>query len=96
MKTLIVEAIKGKKLLKFFYEGGYRTVEPHCYGLTTANNEGLRAFQISGYSSTGSMGWKMFDLSKASSIQSLEETFTAPRTGYKRNDKGMSVVYCEL
>ncbi len=78
------------------YNGGTRVVEPHCHGVTTAGNEGLRAYQISGYSESGNMGWKMFDLSKASSVTVLEETFSNPRPGYKKGDRGMSQIYCEL
>ena len=92
----ICTAIKNKQLLEFYYEGGNRIVEPHCYGLTTAGNEGLRAFQVAGYSSSGKMGWKMFDLAKADDIAILDDTFSFPRSGYKRGDKGMANIYCEL
>lgn len=96
MNSIIIAAIKGKLLLRFYYDGGYRTVEPHCYALTTKSNEGLRAYQVSGHSSSGNLGWKMFDLSKAINLESLDEKFTSHRPGYNRNDKGMSVIYCEL
>ncbi|MBN2571626.1 MAG: hypothetical protein JXA68_05820 [Ignavibacteriales bacterium] len=96
MITDICTAIKNKQLLKFYYEGGNRTVEPHCYGITTAGNEGLRGFQIDGYSSSGKMGWKMFDLSKANDMVILNESFNNPRMGYRKGDKGMSSIYCEI
>ena len=96
MDTEIVEAIRNQSLIQFSYDGGNRTVEPHCYGITTAGNEGLRAFQVYGYSSSGRMGWKMFDLNKARSIEVLEDTFSGPRPGYKRGDKGMSRIFEEL
>lgn len=79
----------------FNYEGGARIVEPHCYGVSTANNECLRAFQVDGYSKTNKMGWKMFDLSKATSIRVLDEKFI-PRSDYKRGDKGMKIIYAEI
>jgi hypothetical protein len=47
-----------RNLLEFNYEGGIRLVEPHCYGITTAGSEGLRACQIDGYSSSGKIGIK--------------------------------------
>jgi len=96
MNTIIVKAITEKKLLSFYYNGGQRIIKPHCYGITTAGNEGLRGFQVSGYSSSGKMGWKMFDLSKASNIEVLNDQFLNPEPGYKRGDKGMSSIYCEL
>ena len=95
MNSTICEAIKQKRIIQFRYEGELRIIEPHCHGITTAGNEGLRAYQINGYSSSGKMGWKMYDLSKSSNVELLNN-FIGPRLGYKRNDRGMSTIYCEL
>jgi hypothetical protein len=96
MKSQICDAIGNMNLIEFYYNGGIRTVEPHCLGVTTAGNQGLRAYQTSGYSESGKMGWKMFDLSNARNISIVNETFDGPRTGYKKGDKGMTQIYCEL
>lgn len=96
MNNDIINAINDKNLIEFYYEGGNRVVEPHTYGITTADNEGLRAYQISGYSSSGKMGWKMFDLSKAKRIVILSKSFNKTRQGYKKGDKGMKKIFCEL
>ncbi|MDZ4809870.1 MAG: hypothetical protein SGI96_16635 [Bacteroidota bacterium] len=96
MNNTITQAITNRLLLQFYYEGELRIVEPHCYGKTSKGNEAIRAFQVDGYSSTGKMGWKLYDLSKASSIKTLEGTFINPRPGYVSGDKGMVVIYCEL
>ena len=96
MNYRIIEAIENRKVIKFYYENKLRIVEPHCYGITLAGNEGLRAFQIGGHSSSGKMGWKMYDLSKVANIETLEDTFPTPRLGYKKGDKGMDEIYAEL
>ena len=96
MNQTIIEAIENQNIIEFYYEGKLRVVEPHCYGLTTAGNEGLRAFQVDGYSSSGKLGWKMYDLGKTENISITEDTFEAPRTGYKKGDKGMDEIYAEL
>jgi hypothetical protein len=96
MTDIVAMAIKNHQLLQFYYEGGIRVVEPHCYGLTTKGNEGLRAFQVAGYSSTGTLGWKMFDLSKAASVTILNQVFISPRVGYKGGDRGMKAIFCEI
>jgi hypothetical protein len=96
MKSFICDAIHNKNLIELIYEGHKRVVEPHCYGVSTAGNEALRLYQVDGYSSTRTMGWKMYDLSKARNITVLDETFNSPRPGYKRNDRGMSKIYCQL
>jgi hypothetical protein len=95
MNSQIFDAIKQKRVIEFLYDGEIRVVEPHCYGVTTKGNEAVRCFQISGYSSSGTMGWKLYDLSKVEDIQILDETFSI-RPGYKRGDKGMNEIFFEL
>jgi hypothetical protein len=95
MNTEIINAIRNQNVITFDYEGESRTVEPHCYGVTTKGNEAIRAFQIEGYSSSGNMGWKLYDLSKADDIEVLDATFDI-RAGYKRGDKGMSRIFAEI
>lgn len=96
MNTDIIAAIGNLNVIEFYYEGELRVVEPHCYGETTAGNEGLRAYQTDGYSSTGKFGWKMYDMGKADDVAITDQTFDGPRDGYKRGDKGMSRIYAEL
>lgn len=96
LSSLICTAIKEQKLIEFYYDGGSRVVEPHFFGTTTAGNQGLHGYQISGYSFSGEMGWKMFDMSKAGSLQILKETFNGPRPGYKTGDRGMRSIECEI
>ena len=95
MHELIIDAIENQKVLEFDYEGESRTVEIHCFGLTTKGNLAIRAFQIGGFSSSGKMGWKLYDLSKAENFNMLEDLFMI-RDDYKKGDKGMSEIYCEL
>ena len=95
MNNTICGAINQRRIVRFYYEGELRVVEPHCHGITTAGNQGLRAFQTEGYSSSGTMGWKMFDLGKATGIE-LSGSFKGSRSGYKKNDQGMSKIYCQL
>jgi predicted DNA-binding transcriptional regulator YafY len=97
LTELINQAILSRSLVELYYDGGTRLVEPHCLGITTAGNYALRAYQIRGYSKSGErMGWKLFDLSKASNVQVLAEKFEGPRHGYQRGDKAMAVIYMEL
>ena len=96
MNQEIIEAIENKNLVEFNYDGELRVVEPHCYGLSTKGNEVLRAYQVDGYSSSGNMGWKMYDIGKADNINVLEDTFDKSRSGYQKGDKGMDEIYAEL
>lgn len=96
MNNLIIEAIKNRNVIQFYYENELRIVEPHCYGVTTAGNEALRAFQIDGYTSSGEMGWKMYDLKKAKNIEIKNETFYNSRPDYKSGDRGMIKIFAEF
>lgn len=97
MNSTICDAISGRHLLRFRYDGGDRTVEPHCHGVSTAGNEVLRAYQTAGFSESGNpVGWKLFEVSKMSALQLQSETFKANRPGYNSNDRGMSSVHCHV
>ena len=94
----ICQAIRGRLVIRFRYDGGgYRTAEPHCYGTSTAGNEVLRAFQTGGASVSGQpVGWKMFDVSKMSSISLTNSSFIGSRPGYNPNDRNMISIHCRL
>jgi len=96
MDELIRLAIDNMQLLEFYYDGGIRKVEPYCYGKTTKGNVAVRAYQIDGYSSSNKMGWKLFDLSKASSFRLSNDFFFSIRPDYKRGDRSMLKIFLEL
>ncbi|QXV66448.1 hypothetical protein INP83_05020 [Mucilaginibacter sp. 21P] len=96
MITLLTKAIQSQFLIEFEYDGGIRVVEPHCHGLSLKGNHVLRAYQVDGYSSTGAYGWKLYDISKVTTIIIREDIFPSVRTGYSKGDKGMISIYCEL
>lgn len=95
MNTIVSEAINEKKTLSFFYDGGIRTVEPFCYGISTKGNEVLRAFQTGGHSESGKLGWKLFRVDEMSSI-STSNSFQGDREGYKRGDRHIPNIFCEI
>ena len=96
MIAIITDAIEQKLLLEFQYDGGIRIVEPYCHGLSSKGNHVLRAFQVDGYSSSGQMGWKLYDMSKSSGLLVSGEAFSVIRPGYSRGDKGIITIYHEI
>ena len=97
MNQTICVAINGQHLLRFYYDLGWRTVEPHAHGMSTAGNEVLRAFQTQDVSAPGEpVNWKLFRVDWISNLEWLEATFSEPRPGYKRGDPQMTQIYCEL
>ena len=97
MNPAICEAIQARRVVRFYYGGGHRVVEPHCYGMSTAGHEVLRGYQTSGYSESGeSVGWKLFRVSEISGLEVTRETFAGARPGYNPNDSAMATIFCRL
>lgn len=89
MNQAIVAAIKGRSVIRFFYDGEQRTVEPHCYGIDMKGHEALRAWQIG-------KGWRLFHVSEATGITTTRDTFYKPRDGYNPHDKHMQRIIAAL
>lgn len=97
MNALICRAIHERRVLRFYYDGGIRDVEPHCHGCSKDDNDLLRGYQIGGYSSSGEpVGWKMFRLDRLSGLVVTETTFHGARPEYDPHDNRMATVYCCL
>lgn len=97
MKQTIIDAIKGRNLLEFSYDGHHRVVEPHTFGVSTKGNDTLSAYQVKGTSDKGSVpDWKQFTISKIVGLKKSDETFTGTRPGYTKGDSRMTKIYAEL
>ena len=97
MNVVICDAIRARRLLRFFYDGYERIVEPHLYGVNSAGNEAIRAFLVRGWSASDtSPGWRMFLLDRMEGVAALAESFPEPRPEYNPDDSQMVRVYCKL
>lgn len=97
MNQKICSAIRTKRIISLYYDGGFRSFEPYCHGRTKKGNEVLRAFQISGYSRSGKQkGWKLLSVSKISNLKILDETFQGNRREYNPKDPAMSSIFCRI
>lgn len=98
MNRRICEAISHKQIIQFYYEGGTRIVEPHCYGVhKNTEKEVLCGFQTEGYSRSGGLpNWRFFIVDKISKLVVKNEYFTEPRPLYNPNDKRMSTIFCNI
>jgi len=97
MRAIISQAIVNKQLLSFTYHGYPRVIEPHAYGMSRAGNDVLRCYQIRGGSESGDpVDWKLMTTKDIVGLTILDESFSGPRPGYRRGDRGMTRIYCEL
>lgn len=75
MNSTICSAIRSKRMIQCFYDGGIRTVEPFCHGESRDGNALLRVYQTAGYSQSGQPdGWKLFPLDELSGLAITNES----------------------
>jgi hypothetical protein len=93
----IPKAILDKRLLRFVYDGYFRTVEPHTYGIDKQGRHTLVAYQVRGGSRSGELaGWKTFHESEMHRLSTLDERFSGPRPEYRRGDGAFVSIIAEL
>ena len=96
MDRRICEAIKNKHHLAFNYDGFPREIEPHAHGVSSSGKEVVRGYQTDGQSSSGQLGWRLWDVAKMESLRVCRSTFANTRPDYVRGDSQMQSVHCEL
>lgn len=91
------DALQQGKVLELRYDGFSRCVEVHAVGRSKAGNLLMRAWQVSGGSTSGeSVGWKLMRLDEALNAFVSSEPSLAPRPGYKSGDAAMTSIICQL
>ena len=97
MNQIICNAIYNRCVLKFTYHGHPRVVEPHAHGLSRAENEVIRCYQIGGTSDSDTVPcWRLIEVDEIESLIVTKEHFVGERNGYRKGDKHMSTIFCEL
>ncbi len=96
MNSTICDSIREKKVLDLRYHSYSRVVEPYAYGRANDGDELLRCYQVSGGSESGSRaGWKLLKVRDIFSLQMTGMSFSV-RSEYRRNDKAMGYIFCQL
>jgi hypothetical protein len=97
MNNDIIKAISKMKLIEFDYDGEYRLVEPHAYGVSKKGNELLRGYQTEGGTKNGVVpDWRLFSVNKIENLNVKNESFECEREGYKRGDSVLNEIFAEL
>jgi hypothetical protein len=90
-------ALQSGLVLQLKYDGYTRDVEVHAVGTTKESHAVMRVWQIAGGSvSNEPVGWKLLRLDEATGAFVTKLKSLAPRPGYKRGDKVMSYIQCQL
>ena len=96
MNHQICAAIRTRHRLAFHYDNLPREIEPHAHGTSSTGKEVVRGFQTDGRSSSGQLGWCLWDVAKMRSLRVSESTFTDTRLDYVRGDSQLQPVHCEI
>jgi len=98
MIRTLCSAIDSKQIVRFYYRGEFRLVEPFCLGMTSLDkNIVLKCYQVDGYTKFGQpIGWKLFRFSEISNLAVTDKHFTGDRPGYDPNDIDMEPIYCQI
>ncbi|MXZ46454.1 MAG: hypothetical protein F4Z08_05595 [Chloroflexi bacterium] len=96
MDQQMCAAIGGRHYLTFTYDGLPREIEPHAHGTSSTGKEVVRGFQTAGQSSSGELGWRMWTVAKMELLSVSSATFAETRPDYRRGDRQMHPVHCEL
>lgn len=97
MTPTICDAITRKRCLTLRYDGFSRLVEAHACGASTAGHLVVRVWQVSGGSVHNERtGWKLLRLDEIRSLAIADEPSHAPRSGYRRGDRDMTRIVCQI
>jgi predicted DNA-binding transcriptional regulator YafY len=91
MLPILIAAIQGRRLVSIWYDPGVRLVEPHALGYGSDGQVLLRAFQVTGASTSGQpVHWKLFRVDRITDAKFNGRSFRKPRPQYQRDDSAMT------
>ncbi len=97
MHSIICDAIRARRLIRFIYEGYERIVEPHLHGINAANHEMLSGWLVGGWSeSRPEPGWRNYLVREMHDVHALADRFEGPRPKYNAFDPQVRQVFCRI
>jgi len=87
----ICQAISKKLVLQISYNNKMRLIEPHAYGVDELGND-----LLNGWQQTPEPVWRSFRMQRVAVISTTAVHFERARREYKRNDKTLTRIYCQL
>ncbi|HEY2364382.1 MAG TPA: WYL domain-containing protein [Candidatus Angelobacter sp.] len=93
---LILTAIHEKRLLRFYYHGKIRIVEPQDYGIQNGTVH-LFTYQFAGESGSGSLpDWRKFVVKNMSKVELLNQTFAGSRAVPSQKHQEWDVLFARV
>jgi hypothetical protein len=96
-RAAVCTAIAERRFLLFTYYDRERVAYPCAHGFLSTGNEALRAHEATLRDGRLRVGaGKLFLLASMSNVRVAEQNFDDPPHGYRRDDRGMASVHCQL
>ena len=95
-RDLLCQAIAGKRLVQFKYDGRSRIVEPFACGVGATENYILRGFQVRGSDKTKPLCWRLYELSEMSQVSITQHSFKGKREDYNPETLAMTKIFCRI
>lgn len=93
----ICTAIAQRHFLRFVYNGRSRVAYPCAHGRLTTGNEALRAHEVQLASGrVRTLPGRLYLLRSMSEVAVTDQPFDEPPHGYRRGDRGMADIHCQL
>ena len=96
IEEMLRQAILGKHLVEFYYEGGTKVLEPHMVAHNMQGHILLNGWFVRGDAKFGEEGWQDYMLAGISKLKVLPENFAKARFGYNPLDstKFANIQFC--
>jgi len=93
----ICDAIAGRQMLEFDYDGFHRVVHPYCHGFSRKGAETLRAVQVNSGGRSGGRGYgKLWTVAKMQNLRVVAQTFDTDDPDYNPNDTALLEIHCSV
>lgn len=90
-------AIAERRFVRFRYNDRWRVAYPCAHGVLPTGNEGLRAHEVRLVNGRlRVLPGRMYLVSRLDALTVTDQDFDQPPPGYRRGDRGMSRIHCEL
>jgi len=97
MYLTIFHSIENHQLLHFFYDGYFRVVQPHVYGVSHHGRDVLYGYEVAGADAEGEhTGWQSYYAADIEGIKALSAHFTGPHSGYAASELHWQRIYVQI
>ena len=93
----ICTAIAQRRFLQLEYNERWRVVYPCAHGWLHSGNEALRAHEVSLHDGRIAVRpGRLYLVKRITGLAVTDQPFEQPPSGYRKGDRGMATIHCQL